>query len=100
VEVVTGCCKDVMIIINKFAGEIKTIVVGMETNLPAMEWPHSVAKATGQQLWLKEKLTIIEKILIKLLQGKLNCILIIFVSTTFYCTLFLICMYIQTVIKN
>jgi len=84
VEVVTGCCKDVMIIINKFAEEITTIVVGMETNPPAMKWPHSVAIATGQQLWLKGKLTNIENILIKLLQGKLNFILITFVSTTFF----------------
>jgi len=53
------------VIINKFAGEIKTIVVGMETNPPTMEWPYSVATATGQQLWLKEKLINIENIYCK-----------------------------------
>ena len=58
-----------MVIVNKYAGEIKTIMVGMETSLSAMEWPDSVAAVTEQQLWLKEKLTSIEAVLIKLLEG-------------------------------
>ena len=71
VEVVTACCKDIMVIVNKYAGEIKTFMVGMERNPSTMEWPDSVATVTEQQLWLKEKLTNIETILIKLLEGKL-----------------------------
>lgn len=70
VEVVTACCKDIMIIVNKYADEIETIMVGMETNLFTMEWPCSVSMVAEKQLWLKEKLTNIEIILMKLLEGK------------------------------
>lgn len=69
-EVVTACCKDIMMIVNKYDGEIKAVMVGMETNLSAMEWPHSVTIVTEQQSWLKEKLTNIESILMRLLEGK------------------------------
>ena len=61
-----------MIIVNKYADEIETIMVGIETNLFTMEWPCLVSTVTEQQLWLKEKLTNIEIILMKLLEGKLE----------------------------
>ena len=72
VEVVTACCKDVMVIVNKYASEIKAIVVDMETNPSSMEWPDSVATVTEQQIWLKGKLTNIETVTIKLLEGKIK----------------------------
>ena len=58
-----------MIVINKYTSEVNTIMVGMETTPSTMEWPDSVAMVTEQQLWLKEKLTDIEAVLIKLLKG-------------------------------
>ena len=69
-EVVAACCKDIMIIVNKYAAEIRPIVVGMETNLSTMEWPHSVTMVTEQQSWLKDKLAHIENVLMKLLEGR------------------------------
>ena len=72
VEVVTACCKDVMVIVNKYASEIKAIVVGMETDPSSMEWLDSVATVTEQQMWLKGKLTNIETVTIKLLEGKIK----------------------------
>lgn len=60
-----------MIIVNKYVDGIKAIVVGMETNLSTMEWPHSVTTVTEQQSWLKDKLKNIENMLMKLLEGTL-----------------------------
>lgn len=68
-EVVTACCKGIMIIINKYAAVISAVMVGMETSIPAMEWPRPLTTATERQLWLKEKLTDIDCILMKLLEG-------------------------------
>lgn len=58
-----------MIIVNKYAAEIGAVVVGMETNLSTMEWPHSVTTVTEQQSWLKDKSTNLENVLMKLLEG-------------------------------
>ena len=69
-EVVTACCKDIMIIVNKYAGDISAIVVGIETNLSTMVWSHSVNMVTEQQSWLKHKLINIENVLMKLLEGR------------------------------
>jgi len=68
VETVTTCCKVIMIIVNKYSEVLRIIIVGMETFLPMMEWQNSVITATEQQTWLKEKLTTIENVLMKLLQ--------------------------------
>jgi len=57
-----------MIVVNKYSEVLRTIIVGMETGLPIMEWQNSVVIATEQQSWLKKKLTAIENVLISLLQ--------------------------------
>ena len=62
-----------MVIINKYAEDIKAIMVGMETDQPTMEWPQLVSTITEQQLWLTEKLENIETVLMNLLKGKVNC---------------------------
>ena len=74
-ETVTTCCKVIMIIVNKYSEKLRTIVVGMETGLPLMEWQHPMATATEKQSWLKEKLTTIENILMNLLQCEYICII-------------------------
>ena len=67
-EMVTTCCKVIMIVVNKYTEVLCTIIVGMETGLPIMEWQYSVVTATERQSWLKKELTTIENILINLFQ--------------------------------
>ena len=62
-----------MVIINKYAEDIKAIMVGMETDQLTMEWPQLVSTVTEQQLWLTDKLENIENVLMNLLKGKVNC---------------------------
>ena len=62
-----------MVIVNKYAGDIKAIMVGMETDRLTMEWPQLVTTVTEKQVWLTEKLANIETVLMNLLKGKVNC---------------------------
>jgi len=57
-----------MIIVNKYNQELRAIIVGMETDLPVIEWQRPVVTATEKESWLKEKLNTVESILMKLLQ--------------------------------
>jgi len=68
VEMVTTCCKVIMIVVNKYSEVLRTIIVGMKTGLPIMEWQNSVITVTERQSWLKKKLITIENVLINLLQ--------------------------------
>lgn len=74
-EMVTTCCKVIMIVVNKYSEVLRTIIVGMKTGLPIMEWQNSVITVTERQSWLKKKLITIENVLINLLQRecKITC---------------------------